>query len=212
MKQSKIVLIWMALFLATIGMGNLVLAGEAYESAFGFKAIFPAKWIVLDKSYAKENPDAVESAFMAAQKDEEVTPENKSVLSSVKEMILRGEIEYYFSETPRFVVAVNRSSGNVPRTDEELKNLCQSFPSQLSASAGKPVNVYECSKRVFNGYETLVLVADGQAKDSRYVQYQLADTPQTVIIFTATGATPENFPTMIKLMESFMNSIQLVKK
>jgi len=205
-------LIWMVLFLSAVGMCGVSMAGEVYESAFGFKAVFPARWVVLDKSYATEHPDSVESAFLSAQKDAEVTSETKSVLSSVKEMILRGEIEYYFSENPRFVVAVNKSSGSIPKTDEDLKRLCQSFPAQLSASAGKPVNVYECSKKVFNGYDTLVLVADGQMKDSRYVQYQLADTPQTVIIFTATGATPENFPAMIKLMESFMNSIQLVKR
>jgi|GEM_PF-960189 len=205
-------LIWMVLFLATAGVCGVAFAGDVYESVFGFRAVFPAKWMVLDKSYAVEHPDSVESAFLAAQKDTGVTPETKNVLASVKEMILRGEIEYYFSENPRFVVAVNKSSGSIPKTDEDLKRLCQSFPAQLSTSAGKPVNVYECSKRMFNGYETLVLVADGQMKDSRYVQYQLADTPQTVIIFTATGATPENFPTMIKLMESFMNSIQIAKR
>lgn len=201
-----------AVFVVVSGVSGVVTAGEVYESAFGFKALFPGKWMVLDQSYAKENPDAVESAFLAAQKDKEITPETKATLLSVKEMILRGEIEYYFSENPHFVVAVNKSAGTVPETDEELKRLCQSFPSELSDRAGKTINVYECSKKSFNGRSALLLIADGQSPGSRYVQYQLRVDPQNVIIFTATGAQHADFDKMASLMENFMKSVELKTK
>lgn len=194
-----------------LGFG-VVFAGETYESSFGFKAIFPDQWMVLDRNYAKEHPDAVESAFISVQKDKEITAETKSMLASVREMILKGEIEYYFSESPKFVVAVNRSSGKIPGSDEELKNLCSSFPSELSAHAGRPVKVYECSRKSFNGNNTLVLIADGQTEGNRYVQYQVAVGSNSVIVFTATGATASNFDKMVSLMESFMNSLQVKSK
>lgn len=191
---------------------SAVFAGEIYESVFGFKAIFPAQWMVLDRNYAKEHPDAVESAFISVQKDREITAETKSMIASIREMILKGEIEYYFSESPKFVVAVNKSSGKIPGNDEELRNLCSSFPSELSAHAGRPVKVYECSRKGFNGNNTLVLIADGQTKGNRYVQYQVAAGPNSVIIFTATGASASDFDKMVGLMESFMNSLQVKSK
>ena len=136
MNLRKLMFMMGAGFIALmLGIGGIVTAGEIYESAFGFRAVFPDKWMVLDKSYAIENPQAVESAFLTAQKDKELTPETKATLVSVKEMILRGEIEYYFSENPHFVVAVNKSPGTVPETDEELQNLCRAFPSELEPAS-----------------------------------------------------------------------------
>lgn len=210
MNLRKLVFMMSVGFIALmLGIGGIVTAGEIYESAFGFRAVFPDKWMVLDKSYAIENPQAVESAFLTAQKDRELTPETKATLVSVKEMILRGEIEYYFSENPHFVVAVNKSPGTVPETDEELQNLCRAFPSELSARAGKSINVYECSRKSFNGRSALLLIADGQNPGSKYIQYQLKIDPRNVIIFTATGADSSSFDKMASLMESFMKSVEI---
>lgn len=195
--------------IATAGSFDISWAGEVYRSAFGFEALFPGQWIVLDQGYAKEHPESVESAFTAAQKDEEITPETKSTLKTIKEMLLRGEIEYYFSENPKFVVGVNKSTGTIPRTEEELQNLCKNLPSELSSSAGRPIKVYECSKKIFNGSDALMFIADGQNEGNRYVQYQVAAGPNTVIVFTATGASPEDFSKMVEIMESFMKTVRL---
>ncbi|MCX7821995.1 MAG: hypothetical protein N2260_00965 [Syntrophobacterales bacterium] len=184
-------------------------AGKVYESSFGFRVLFPGNnWIVLDQAYVRENQHIVESVFVSS----DTSPETKAMLTSIKEMILRGEVEYYFSENPSFVIAVDRSLGTVPKSGEELQRLCQSLPLELSERAGKSIKVYECSKKRFNGRDTLVFIADGHNEGSKYIQYQLDTETGNVIIFTATSARVSNFDEMVKLTESLMNSIELRKK
>jgi hypothetical protein len=181
---------------------------EMHHSDFGYVLDIPSDWTVLSEKNVREKPELVDAAFAAAQKDKDLSDLPKNVLSDVKEMILGGKVEYYYSLDPRFTISVFKGRGEVPRTSEKLGETCQALPQELSKYSKRKIRVYECKLKPAAGQEALYVVADDYWKGKKFIQYQVQKAPDRILLFTA-SSKDRDFGEMRDAFDKVMATLKL---
>jgi hypothetical protein len=162
--------------------------GKEYQSSFGFTVDIPEHWLVLTRQELKDNPALFDPDKLDEKKFGKV---NKDLLKSVIGRIQSGGVEIYFNqESPDIHFSDNinvvKIIGRTPENDNQLHEVCDSLPEQLSSAFGRRIKVYQCKLKSLNNLDSLFLEFDGMVKGTRSIQYQIQMSSNVQIVVTAT--------------------------
>jgi len=181
---------------------------DTYYSDLGYSITLPDGWSVLKKEGTRDKPEIVNAALEAARDGEGLPAVPAEIASQTRELLLGGDIDYYYSPDPQFNISVYRGIAEIPQSPEEMNELRKSMPEQLSKQMGRQVNVDQCEPRTVGGRSALYLVADDYRKGRKYIQYQIQSAKAEVLFFTA-SSNKRDFKGMKEGFEHVMDSLQL---
>ncbi len=197
-------LIGTVLLMGVVGLWTATVTAETHTSVFGFQITLPTGWTVLDRGTIQGNPSAVEAALGTASHH---MPHE--TLTALKEMLARGEIEYYIAKEPHLIIAASPSKGTLPSNHAGVMATCDAFPEELSKRVGKMVRIYECGLEKVAEWEALRLVADDHREGYRSIQYHIQKAPQEVVTFTVTGIAPSDIGATTQVLRSLLGTVTL---
>jgi hypothetical protein len=76
--------------------------------------------------------------------------------------------------------------GKIPENNRQLREMCGSFPKQLSSAFGRKIECYQCKLKEINGLTFLFLEFEGVLEETRSLQFQIQKSPGVQIIITVT--------------------------
>jgi hypothetical protein len=181
------------------------LLAENYNSPFGFSIDIPSHWLILTKQELQDNPDLLNF------EGDEFKDTNRDVLNQVKNMVAAGQTEIYINKKTSTIsfndtINVMKAIGSLPKTVDELNQVCEVLPKELSKYYGKPTKVYKCELRTVAEFNSLYSVFDGVVDGTKCIQYQIQKSPSVVLIITA-GTKNETFEIINKEFEEMMSSV-----
>ncbi|WP_028322409.1 hypothetical protein [Desulfatiglans anilini] len=149
-------------------------AAETHRSELGYTMNIPNGWVSLSNEDVRGKPEVVEAALQAAKKTEGLTAWPDRISAQLKSMLEGGNMDYYYSPDPRFTISVYKAGTNIPRSANELRDVCMNLSNELSEQAEKKVQVHCCELRILNGNVALHIVADDYWKGHKYIQSLLS--------------------------------------
>lgn len=176
----------LALMVAAMFVGIQPVYADTYQSkTLKYTVDLPAGWHVLDNQRLRTNPELLKAAVDNANKGA-WKGSNKTMTEDVRNMVNSGNVEYYVNpQYPGSIITVNQAKGKIPANDADLLKMCESLPSELAQIAGRPMQVYKCEGGSVAGSNGLYLVADGYTPGSKSLQYEIQQSPDQMLIFTA---------------------------
>jgi hypothetical protein len=179
-----------------------------YKSDLGYSITLPEGWTVLDKKITRDRPEIVDGALEAAHDNEGLSALPAKFTSQLKELLLGGKIDYYYSPDPRFNISVYKGMGQIPQSSEGVTELCNSLPEELSKATGMEITVDQCESRTIANRPGLYLHADDYWKGRKYIQYQIETEKGEILFFTA-NSNGRDFRDMKEEFEQAMDSLTL---
>jgi hypothetical protein len=180
----------------------------SFSSDLGYTMQLPDDWSVLSRKQMEKQPKVVDAAFSAAQQQQELADMPKSLLSRVKKLVNAGELDYFFSSSPRFNVSVYPGAGKIPADAGQVAQTCRLIEKELSQQAGRPTRVHDCRSTVVDGQPGIYLVADNYWKNQKYIQVQVQKTEDKMLVFTASSRRG-NFDDMSAEFDRVMSTVRI---
>lgn len=180
---------------------------KEYRSSFGFTVDLPSHWLVLTKQEVKDNPDLFDFS-------REAFPNvNKNLLEQIRGQVESGRIEYYLNQRTSDLefsdnINVTKILAKIPTNRQELSELCDFLPAELSRLYGRKINLYACEFRKVGGLHTLYADFDGVVEGTRSLVYQIQKSPSVAIGITATCGNT-NLKTIRKEFDEIVSSIKM---
>lgn len=151
----------------------------SYQSPLGFTVGIPSRWRVINGLALKENPGLLGLRLFRGM--------DKDSLEGLRRNVESGKLEIYYTDesTPDFIDNINvfKRKGRLPQT---AATTCQTLSAELSATAGRPLKVYECGPQKKAGFDAFYADFDGIPIGTRSLQYQIQSRPEEIIVLTAT--------------------------
>ena len=195
----------LVIFLVSITTGY----GKEYQSSFGFSVDIPEHWLVLTTQELKDNPDLFDLDKLDEKKFGKV---NRDLLKSVIGRIQSGAVEIYFNQETSDIhfsdnINVVKIIGKIPENDNQLREVCDSLPEQLSSVFGRRIKAYQCKLKSVNNLDSLFLEFDGMVKGTRSIQYQIQKSSNVQIIVTVTCRNA----TLERVKKEFEDIVQSIR-
>lgn len=203
MKTTIVTFVCMLLFVSVASV-----QAATYMSDLGYSITLPEGWTVLDKKITRDKPEIVDGALEAARDNEGLAALPAKFISQLKELLLGGKIDYYYSPDPRFNISAYKGTGKIPQSSEGVKELCDSLPEELSKQTGREMTVDQCESRTVANRPGLYLHADDYWKGRKYIQYQIQTEKGEILFFTA-NSNKRDFMNMKEEFEQAMDSLKL---
>ncbi len=181
---------------------------DTYHSDMGYTMTVPAGWTILNKENVKNKPEAIDAAMKVAGNDQSFSAMPEKVYSKVKELLIGGKVDYYYSPDPKFSISVYKGPGEIPASEFNQTEMCSNMGNELSKQAERNVKVYDCQNKTVDGHRAFYMVADDYWKDHKNIQYMLQKNNNEVLLFTASSQT-QNFDDMKKEFETVMASVKI---
>ena len=203
------VIIFIAVCFCCLFAPRQILA-DTYHSDMGYTITVPAGWTILNKENVRNKPEAIDAAMQSAGKDQGFSAMPKEVFSKVKELLLGGKVDYFYSPDPKFSISVYKGTGEIPGSEFNQAEMCSNMGTELSKQAERNVKVYDCQNKTVDGQRAFYMVADDYWKDHKNIQYMFQKNNNEVLLFTASSQT-RNFDDMKKEFEKVMTSVKINK-
>ena len=181
---------------------------DTYHSDMGYTITVPAGWTILSKENVRNKPEAIDAAIKGAGKDQDFSAMPEKVVSKVKELLVGGKVDYYYSPDQKFSISVYRGPGEIPGSEFNQVEMCSTMSNELSKQAERKVNVYDCRNKIVDGRRAFYMVADDHWQGHKNIQYLFQKNNNEVLLFTASSQT-KNFDDMKGEFENVMASIKI---
>jgi hypothetical protein len=201
------IIISIAAFFCCLLAPRQILA-DTYHSDMGYTITVPAGWTILSKENVRNKPEAIDDAIKGAGKDQSFSGMPEEVFSKVKELLVGGKVDYYYSPDPKFSISVYKGTGEIPGSEFNQSVMCSNMAGDLSKQAERNVKVYDCQNKLVDGHRAFYMVADDYWKDHKNIQYMFQKNNNEVLLFTASSQT-RNFDDMKKEFENVMASLKI---
>jgi|LQYC01.1.fsa_nt_gi hypothetical protein len=206
MKKANIIIFISAFFCCLLVPGPIL--ADTLHSDMGYTMTVPAGWTILSKENVRNKPEAIDAAMKAAGEDQGFSAMPEKVFSKVKELLVGGKLDYYFSPAPQFSISVYKGPGEIPGSEFNQAEMCANMAEELSKQVERNVKVYDCQNKIVDGHRVFYMVADDYWKDHKTIQYMLQKNNDEVLLFTANSRT-RNFDDMKREFENVMASLKI---
>lgn len=206
MKEVNLIMFIAACLCCTLS-SQPVLA-DAHHSDMGYTITVPDGWIILDKENVRNKPEVIDAAMEVAGKKQGFSAMPEKLYSKVKELLVGGNIEYYYSPDPQFSISVYEGPGELPVSKFKHDEMCMLLGDKLSKQVARDVNVYNCQNRMVDGHRAFYLVADDYWEGRKYIQYMIRKDDDEILLFTANSRT-KNFDDMKREFGYVMTSLTI---
>jgi|LQYC01.1.fsa_nt_gi hypothetical protein len=181
---------------------------DTYHSDMGYTVTVPAGWTILSKENVRNKPEAIDTAMKAAGKNQGFSAMPEKVFSKIKELLVGGKLDYYFSPDPQFSISAYKGTGEIPEAEFNQAEMCSKMADELSKQAERNVKVYDCQNKMVGGNRAFYMVADDYWKDHKNIQYMIRKNNDEILLFTASSQT-KNFEDMKREFENVMASLKI---
>ena len=206
MKKTTIIILIAACFCCLFAPRPVL--ADAYHSDMGYTITVPAGWTILSKENVRDKPEAIDAALRGAGKDQSFSGMPEEIFSKVKELLVGGKVDYFYSPDPKFSISVYKGPGEIPGSEFNQAEMCNSMADELSKQAERNVKVYDCQNKLVDGQRAFYMVSDDYWKDHKNIQYMFQKNNNELLLFTASSQT-SNFDNMKKEFENVMASLKI---
>jgi len=190
-----------------MGTGSTATAGE-YASGFGFAISVPDVYLVLTRDEIQKNAEL----FLGSEDGGGYEEIPSAMRREVYQRVVSGQIEIFYRTEGvalNFVDNVNVMSqrAELPRSAEQLAEVCRILPGEFSRMFGRPIGLDGCELRRVGGRPALYLAFDGAVEGTKTMQYQVQRQTGETVILTATS-TRTNLTRMQSEFEQMVASMR----
>jgi len=206
--MKKKVLVICLIFGAAFGISMSMATDRTYHSDMGYSITIPEGWTMLKRENVRNKPKIVDAAAGAAHNQEGFSGISQKIISEVRQLVVGGDVEYFYSQDPRFSISVCQEKGNIPETGFDEETVCNNLEDELTEQNGKEIKVYTCQAEMVSGRPAMKMVADDYWKGCKYIQYMVRKNGNEIFLFTA-NSRDGKFEEMKKEFEDVMGSLQM---
>jgi hypothetical protein len=196
------------IFAAVFSMGISTASGGTYYSDMGYSITIPEGWTMLNRENVRNKPKIVDAAAEAAHNQEGFSGIPREIMSEVKELVVGGDVEYFYSQDRQFSISVCQEKGKIPKTGFDEKRVCSNLKDELAQRNGREINVYTCQAQMVSGRPAMKMVADDYWKGRKYIQYMVRKNGDEILLFTA-NSRDGDFEEMKREFEDVMGSLKI---
>jgi hypothetical protein len=206
MKKVTIIIFIAACFCCLLAPRPIL--ANTLHSDMGYTLTVPAGWTILNKENVRNKPESIDTAMKVAGKDQGFSAMPEEVFSKVKELLVGGKVDYYYSPDPQFSISVYKGPGEIPGSEFNQAEMCINMGNELSKQAERNVKVYDCQSKMVDGHRAFYMVADDYWKGHKNIQYMIQKNNDEVLLFTASSRM-RNFDDMQGEFENVMASLKI---